>query len=349
MDYGFRYRHGVHATTTSFVDPAAVEAWDAWFRWRDGNELKDITVDATWSRVTQALCAIAPGATARDESRIGDAVGSWRLLVDPRVLARAGTPGFAWPRNEVTVALNVARFVSLPFTTRAAFQRDAFDDTVDLALRTLDDMRAAAGAGTPLLSIVGLADALAMLGADYTTPQGRACAATIARQFAQASLTASVQLAQERGVAGASRFDAAALVRAECLKLPVSTLDAIRRHGLRLGTVTGIVPQPRLALVANNVADAIEPLAGEKRVYTIAGMDGERRVVASGFALTLWRQLGATSADAAVPFRCAADVGTRERALMRAALRPWFDHPIDEPANTDIPATRPTPSLAAYR
>ncbi|MDC8012614.1 hypothetical protein [Tahibacter soli] len=346
MDYGFRYRHGVHATATAFVDPAAVEAWDAWFRWRDGNELRDVTIDATWSRVTRALCAIADGATARDEQRIGDAIGNWRLVVDARVLAGAGTPGFAWPRHDLVAALNLARFVSLPFTPKAAFQREAFDDAVDLALRALDDMCRAADTArcAPRLTVIGLADALAMLGADYASAQGRACAATIARQLAQASLDASMRLARERGASDASRFDAAALVRAECLRLPAATIDAMRRDGLRFPAVTAIVRQPRLALVANNVADAIDPLAGERRTYTIAGAHGERRVVASGFALTLWRQLGARPADAP-PFACDADVGARERLLMRSALQPWLDHPIDaahfRPASAALPPAAP--------
>jgi ribonucleoside-diphosphate reductase alpha chain len=191
------------------------------------------------------------------------------------------------------------------------------------------------------LSIVGLADTLAMLGADYAAAQGRACAATIARQFAQACLETALRLAIERGAPAASRADTASLVRAECLHLPMSTIDAIRRHGLRYTAISAVVPQPRLALVANNVADAIAPLRGERQMYAIAGAHGERRVVASGFALTLWRQLGAKPADAAAPFATQRDVGAREIGWMRAALQPWFDHPIDLPAvaGVNAPAT----------
>ena len=38
-----------------FLDPVAVEAWDAWFRWREDGQLRDISVEATWERVAGAL------------------------------------------------------------------------------------------------------------------------------------------------------------------------------------------------------------------------------------------------------------------------------------------------------
>lgn len=85
MGYGLRYRAGMHATPTSFGDPVAVEAWDAWFRWREGHQLRDLTIDPTWSRVTGALVSLASDRSAQHEQRIGDAIGSWRLLPDGRI------------------------------------------------------------------------------------------------------------------------------------------------------------------------------------------------------------------------------------------------------------------------
>jgi ribonucleoside-diphosphate reductase alpha chain len=344
MDFGFRYRHGVHAMQASFVDPAAVEAWDAWFRWREGNELRDVTIDATWSRVTRALCALAPTEPAQHEQQVGEAISSWRLLPDARVLAGAGQRHFVWPSDALYVGINLARFVSLPFTAKASFQRPALAETARLALRLIDDMYLGAdgtAGAPPRLGILGLADALAMLGVDYASEAGAQTAAQIAREFAAASLEATCELAAERGNRASDAVIKAALHRAERLELAPAQRQRLCRHGLRLAPLTAIAAQPRLALVANNVADAISPLRGEKVPYQIVGANGQRRVTASGFAITLWRQLGARADETAFPFSTAATAGDAGVARIRAAMTPWFDQIADalpQPADSQTVA-----------
>lgn len=339
MDYGFRYRSGVHATSTTFVDPVAVEAWDAWFRWREGNVLHDLTIDATWSRVTGALCSLTAGQPARHEQQIGDAISSWRLLPDERILAGAGTQGFAWPTQGLNATINLARFVSLPFTERASLQSESLAATVLLALRLLDDIRHAAGCpgAPPRLGIIGLADALAMLGVDYTAASGSTAAAEAARLFATATLLANAQLARERGAACAAAETAAALRRFDS-HLTGADARAIRASGLRFGPLTAADSQPRLALLANNVADALTPLRGERQTYDIKGPQGERQVAGSGFALTLWRQLGARSGAQVFPYPTAAATTQTDKARIAAAVQPWLDFP---PAAPDVLAPCP--------
>src|SRR4051812_42795915 len=41
-----------------FSDPVAVDAWDSWFRWRDGNRLYDLSIETTWLRVARALAGV---------------------------------------------------------------------------------------------------------------------------------------------------------------------------------------------------------------------------------------------------------------------------------------------------
>lgn len=329
MDYGFRYRAGVHATPTSFVDPVAVEAWDAWFRWREGHQLRDLTIDATWSRVTGALVALASDRSAQHEQRIGDAISSWRLLPDERILSGAGTRGFAWPNEGLNATINLARFVALPFTQRASFQTGTLAATVLLALRLMDDVRLAAGcAVAPLrLGVVGLADAVAMLGADYTAESGLAVAEQAARLFATASLLASNQLARERGAAMGSNERDGALYRFEA-QLSGGEKRSVRDYGLRFGPLTTADSRPRLALLANNVADALQPLRGEKQTYDIQGPQGGRQVVGSGFALTLWRQLGAPFAEQTYPYPTAAATTALHVARIEACVQPWLDYPV---------------------
>ncbi len=327
MDYGFRYRAGVHATATSFVDPVAVEAWDAWFRWREGHELRDLTIDATWSRVTGALSALAPGLPVQHEQQIGDAISSWRLLPDERILAGAGTRGFVWPSRGLRSTINLARFVSLPFTQRASFHVEALAATVLLALRLMDDVRDATGCSeAPLrLGLVGLADAVALLGASYIDVSGLIAAEEAARLFATTTLAASRQLARERG-AGVDRETTQQALRRFEGHLSADEQRAVLRDGLRFGPLTSADSQPRLSLLANNVANALEPLRGERQTYEIKGPHGARHVVGSGFALTLWRQLGARAGEESYPLPTAATTTAAHQSRMEAAVRPWLDH-----------------------
>lgn len=326
MDYE-HYRTGAQATAIPFVDPAAVEAWDAWFRWREGNDLRDITIEATWSRVARALTMLEPVSPASHEPDLVEALASWRLLVDARIVAGAGRDDFAWPVDRLVASINLAAFISQPFTPKALLRADALAATVTLALRVIDNVLTAIGrAGLPpRLAIVGLADALAMLGIDYTSDAAAATAATMARTLAAACLVASSALARERGNLADAAWRAHAFDKAQRLNLPLARLQDIDRHGLRLGPVLSADPQPRLALFANNVADALSPLLGERQVYSIASPSGRRQIVASGFAITLWQQLHARSPDAVFPFTTAAATGRRGEERIHAAVLPWLD------------------------
>ncbi|GMV30442.1 MAG: hypothetical protein AMXMBFR59_25670 [Rhodanobacteraceae bacterium] len=326
MDYE-HYRTGAQATAIPFVDPAAVEAWDAWFRWREGNELRDITIEATWSRVARALSALEPVSPASHEQGLFEALASWRLLVDARIVAGAGRDDFTWPVDRLVAGINLAAFVSQPFTPKASLRADALAATVALAVRVIDNVLATGcrAESPPRLGIVGFADALAMLGIDYTSDAAVTMATTLARTLAAACLVASSELARERGNLADAAWREEACDKARRLDLPPARLQDLDRHGLRLGRVLSADPQPRLALFANNVADALSPLRGERQVYSIASPGGRRQVVASGFAITLWQQLHARSPDAVFPFTTAAATGRRGEERIHAAVLPWLD------------------------
>ncbi|HEY0178168.1 MAG TPA: hypothetical protein VGC30_00870, partial [Dokdonella sp.] len=239
-----------------FIDAAAVEAWDAWFRWREHDRLHDRAIESTWRRAAAAVAGRADGGLA---DALIDAYASWRLLLDERILATAGTPSADWPRTELAAVLNAAAFVRWRLSPTAQFDRDRFVETAALAVRALD----AAGAGaTPLrIGVVGLADAIALLGLRYRAPLAREQAREIVRALAEGCLRGSVQLARERG----ARFDADedTLRSVSRRGLATELIRDVRRCGLRHRRLTAIAPQPRLALLANNVADALDPLLGE--------------------------------------------------------------------------------------
>ncbi|WP_300620324.1 hypothetical protein [Dokdonella sp.] len=323
---------------TSFIDAAAVEAWDAWFRWRDSERLHDFSVEATWQRVAQALEGKGRACTRDD---LLAALSSWRLLLDERILASAGTAARSWPGNRLVAVLNVPMFVRDCFTDRAHLDLAAFESTAELAVRALDDAMHLAGGATgeaPRLRIglIGLADALLMLGIGYRTPAGCLKAAGIARALAQGCLRGTVRLAAERGRwPGPSR---PIVERARLRGLSDSLVESAGLHGVRHAALTAVTSQPRLALFANNVADALEPLRGEEQVHRIESSGQERAVRSSGYALTLRRRMSSLGA-VAIPVDTRSTTPASAHAAMCNAVRRWIDEAISMPLAIPVRTT----------
>lgn len=332
-----------------FHDIVAVEAWDAWFRWRDGSQLRDLAINDTWQRVARALSPAEPAGThARFEQQLLDACLGWRLLLDERLLVTAGTHAPAWPAEGLAATLNAAVFVQAPFTVQAAFKHEAFEDTAELAVRALDDaaLMAPEGAGRAgahlRVGIIGLADALAQLRLPYDSARGRDAARAIARSLARGCLRGSVRLATERGAPFALP-DVPAL-RYKLRELAPELEEDAGRHGLRHQRLTEIRSQRRLALLANNVTDAIDPLLAQGYAHTFSGADATRSACSPGYAMALAQRLNARQALRALTGELA-ELSPESQIELRAAMQMWIDSPILYPLAT--PATAETVKAAA--
>jgi ribonucleoside-diphosphate reductase alpha chain len=317
-----------------FIDASAVEAWDAWFRWRCNGELRDLTVEASWERVAGALATAETSDAAGWKQRFRDGLAGWKVLPDACVLRCAGTELVECPPTGLGAALNLAGFVRGAFTGWAGFDRDGFRAGAELAVRMLDDAITLTGAELaepPRLRIgfIGLADALALLGVRYASPEGMDYAREFARLLAEGTLAGSVQLAAERGAR--LPFDAAQQARAEARGMPPALIEAAGRHGLRHAALTAIDSQPRLALLANNVADALDPLPAESSWLVIDAPGGSRRLRSYGFAHNLRRRHLVATGGQCAALENGADCSIVDQILLRAELAPWIDAPIDYP------------------
>ena len=311
-----------------FIDTAAVEAWDAWFRWRERGRLRDFSIEATWRRVADALSRETEAHGSRHRDELFAALASWRLLLDERILASAGTPAQSWPADGLVAVLNAPMFVRDGFSDDARFDAAAFEDVASSAVRVLDDAALLAGGGEapPALRIglIGLADALLMLGLPYTAEAARRQTCAIGRALAQGCLRGTMRLAAERGSWRGPLQET--LRRARLRGLAEPLVEAVARHGVRHVSLTAVTSQPRLALLANNVADALEPLRGEHHVQHVAAPGQRRAIRSSGYALTLLRRMpSARPVEIAVD--TAATVPIRARRAMREAMRRWIDEP----------------------
>lgn len=313
-----------------FIDLAAVEAWDAWFRWREPADLHDLSIEDTWRRVSVTLASVEPGGeTATWQTRFMDALASWRLLPDERLLASAGTGRTTHRDGILHASLNAAGFVSLTPATGASIDLAALRDCAALAVRALDNATLQGGIATPHLRIgmIGIADALALLGLRYDSGSGRAQATAMARALAEGCLHGSILLAAVRGSCG--REVHVSIARAKLRGLPEELLHAAARHGVRHAQLTAITSQPRLALLANDVADAVDPLREKNHAHVIAASHGQRTTVrSSGFAMNILRAGGIEPEG--LPDTLPG-LSWKAQIAMRTALQPWMDEPIDYP------------------
>ena len=319
-----------------FVDAVAVEAWDAWFRWRDHSDLHDLSIDVTHARVARALAAAEPaGSAAAFEKNLVDACSSWQLLLDERLLATAGTDNPQWTDDTLVAVLNPAMFVRDRFSANARFDHAAFGRTAELAVHALDNALALANQctgndGTHLrIGLIGLADALAFLRLGYDTPGARTEAYWIAQTLAQGCYRGTIRLACERG----ARRQLVDHARARSIleSSPLSLLLAAERYGLRHSQLTAITSQKRLALLANNVADALDPLHGADRAWFVGSRDNPRLLRSSGYAVTATRALFPARSTLWTSMETLANIPSRAQVEMRDAMQAWIDMPICYP------------------
>jgi ribonucleoside-diphosphate reductase alpha chain len=287
---------------THFTDPASVEAWDCWFRWRERGVLRDLTVDATWSRVGHSVASVEGSSAGKWARRFIDAFRHWRLLPDSHLLRFAGT-GTPLGQAPLTAVVNAAVFVSSPGTADAAFDRPGFAETASLTVRLLDDVLLACdesmrGSGLRI-GLIGMADAMHHLGLPYDSAGARQFAGHVAGALSEGALKGATELAWERGAAEHDRHQLAR--RWHERGTPAGLVDEVLRCGMRHTQLTAIEAQPRLSLLANNASDALDPCPFERPV----------QAASRGGVL--------------------ADVSMLAQLELRAAIQPWIDAPIDYP------------------
>lgn len=329
-----RELHDPAVPGAEFRDPVSIEAWDAWFRWRDRAGLHDADIGATWRRVAEALASVEGGAGASLWTcAFEDVMQDLRALPDARVLAGAGTGSIPWPCGDLAAAVNVAAFVRDAFTPQARLDLAALERTAGVCVRMLDNATLLAGdtAGRAQwlqVGPIGLADALLMLGRNYDSDAARSDARQVATALALGCIHESMRLAAERG-ARASSVDS---LPGALARMTDGTLAAeLARHGLRHSRLTAVTSQSRLALLANNVADALDPLRMEPREHRIDSLDGSRLLRSSGSTLALLSRQRRARGPPCPVVELASGATPAAQQAMRVAMQAWIDAAIDYP------------------
>lgn len=293
------------AGTTRFTDLGAVDVWDSLFRWRDGDALRDRTIDCTWRRVAGAVAgegrAQAPWA-----QRYMDAFARWQLLPDERLLRRAGTTLPRLPLDGCRATVNAAAFVRTTASGRPQFDHVRFEQAAALAVRFVDDALLHASPHEPRrvpprVGMLGVGDVLQACGIAYDSDAARRMAADIAASLASGCLEENLRLGRERGVWSCCRTQSGTALLHPCGGTDNTAASASL---LRHPRITAIDRQPLLARLANGASDALLPPPD-----------------ASG-----------APHDACTPLAHRHDTCTDALCRLHAAVQPFIDAPIDHRA-----------------
>lgn len=242
-------------------------------------------------------------------------------------------------------SLNLTRFVLNPFGVNVCLDDAALRQTAATAIRFMDNVidisnyplpqqRAEAYAKRRIgLGITGLADALAMCGLSYGTPEAAEAARNWMAAIEQAAYRSSMVLAEERGPF--PLFDPARFGHTgHAASLPDDLREEIGKRGLRNGLLTSIAPTGTISLIAGNVSSGIEPIFNiryERRVLQPDGRPRSETVIDYAAAL-YWQMHGA---DAPLPpaFITAEQLTPSAHLLMQAAVQRHVDSSISKTIN----------------
>jgi ribonucleoside-diphosphate reductase, adenosylcobalamin-dependent len=247
-------------------------------------------------------------------------------------------------------SVNLAALVQKPFTADARIDSEALRETVQVAVRLLDDVvdasrfplpeQEAQAKGTRRLGlgVSGLADTLLMLGLRYDSDAGRQAAQQIMCELRDSAYRASVELAREKGAFPYFARDAY-LAAPFVQRLPADIRDGIAAHGIRNSHLTAIAPTGTISLLADNISSGLEPVFAwsyRRRLLERDGSYGEYDV--SDYAWRLWQ---AQHGAAPLPpyFVTALQLTPQDHLLMQAALQPCVDSAISKTIN--VPADYP--------
>jgi ribonucleoside-diphosphate reductase alpha chain len=242
-------------------------------------------------------------------------------------------------------AVNLARFIERPFTAEAGLDAAGLEATAATAVRLLDNVidvsayplpeqsREAQAKRRIGLGITGLADALAMCGLRYGSPEAAGRASEWMAAIEQAAYRASIALAREKG--SFPLFDAGPyLASGHARTLPAEIRAAIRRDGIRNALLTTVAPTGTISLFAGNVSSGVEPIFALRYDRKILEADGSHRhETVEDYAVRVYRALHGTDASLPPAFVTTADLTPADHLRMQVALQKHVDSSISKTVN----------------
>lgn len=326
--------------TDAFMAALAANApWDLVF---DGKVYKTLPARDLWEKIMRSTFAFAePGVIFIDRVNAANNLAYCETI-------NATNPCGEQPLPEYGAcllgAMNLAQFISEPFTTNAAFDEQRFTRHIHTAVRMLDNIIEVSGYPLPAqraeafakrrlgLGITGLADALTMSGVAYGSAEALDLTDRWLCALKRAAYDASADLAAEKGAFPAYDRDAM-LERPNLKSLPGELRDKIARLGLRNGCLTTIAPTGTISLLAGNVSSGIEPAFDLKYRRTVLEPDGSKsEIEVEDYAAALHRRLTGREIDRRIAVT-AQDLSPSAHLAMQAVAQRHIDSAISKTIN----------------
>jgi len=239
-------------------------------------------------------------------------------------------------------SINLTRFVSLPFSPQARLEIEALKETVQVAVRLLDNVidasrfplpqqaKSAQGTRRIGLGITGLADALLMLGSRYGSDESLDLAREVMSLICHTAYRASVLLAEEKG--SFPYLDQRKFLEGPFIgRLSADIRDGIAKSGIRNSHLIAIAPTGTISLLAGNVSSGLEPIFATSYRRKILDETGDaEELFLTDYAVQRWRNMTGTTKGVPPGFVTVDELPVRAHLDMQAALQPFVDNSISK-------------------
>ena len=253
-------------------------------------------------------------------------------------------------------SINLSEFVNNPFSGSASVDMYALKNTVEVAVRALNDVL---NEGLPLhplqeqrdsvgdwrqigLGTLGLADMLIKLRIRYGSPESLNVIECVYHQIAKTAITTSLNLAKEKGCfrkcTQEVRNAMAASDFMRNLNMPLHILDDIRRYGLYNSQLLTCAPTGTIGTMLQT-STGVEPIYALKFKRRTVSLNDKETVYdqATKIIAKLLRATGNTALPDYVV--TAPEINYKDRIAVQSALQKYIDASISSTVNLPNSAT----------
>ncbi|GAB4348061.1 MAG: hypothetical protein Kow006_08390 [Gammaproteobacteria bacterium] len=237
-------------------------------------------------------------------------------------------------------SVNLTYFVRDPFSDHASFDWKAFEETVQLGVRFLDNvitvskfpLEALRQQATETrrigLGVTGIADTLALLGLRYGDAPSLEFAKKLFAKLRDSAYRCSCALAREKGAFPALDINQY-LNGCYAKRLPEAVREEIARTGIRNSHLLAIAPAGTISVLANNVSSGIEPIFDLQYTRKFRRDNGcYSSLSVTDYAWSKWKKSG--QVDKPPYFVTAREIEPDAQLSLQAAVQPFIDNAISK-------------------
>ncbi len=242
-------------------------------------------------------------------------------------------------------SINLTALVRDPFTAKSRLDWRKLRDAAGIAVRFLDDVidisrfpvqeQAEQARNTRRigLGITGLADALAMLGMEYDSDDGRAFAIKVMASMRDTAYETSIELAREKEPFPS--FDEDSYLDAPFIRrLPGKLQADIAKYGTRNSHLLAIAPAGTISLLAGNVSSGIEPIYALQATREVRDREVQScRLDLRDYAYEMWAAVTDGKEDLPPSLVTVEELPAAAHLAMQACLQPYVDNAISKTIN----------------